>query len=266
MTPDPIYTALITGASVGIGRALAHEFAKDGHNVVLVARRAAALEELAAELSSRHAINARAIGADLTDPAAPQTIYDELREAHVDIDVLVNNAGVGARGEFAELPLERQLQMIQLNVTSLTALTRLFLPGMLMRRRGGVLNVSSTAAFQPGPLMSVYYATKAYVLSFTEGVAEEVAGSGLTITCLAPGPTVSEFAQSADMARSRLFAGPAMSVDEVARAGYEGWKAGKVLVVVGGRNRMMAFVAQRLAPRAYVRRLTKQMNSNLTEA
>ncbi len=263
---DPTLTTLITGASAGIGRALAHEFAKDGYNVVLVARRASALEELAADLSSRYAINARAIGADLADPSGPQRVFDELEAAGVAIDVVVNNAGVGARGAVAELPLDRQLQMIQLNVTALTALTRLFLPGMLQRRHGGVLNVASTAAFQPGPFMSVYYATKAYVLSFTEGVAEEVAGSGLKVTCVAPGPTASEFARTADMTRSRLFSTPAASVEDVARTAYQGWKAGRVLVVVGARNRVTSFIAQRLAPRAYVRRLTGQLNSNITDA
>jgi short-subunit dehydrogenase len=255
-------TVLLPGASSGIGRALAHHFAGDGYDLVLVARRAPALEELARELSMRSRVTARVIAADLTQAAAPQRIFDEVQSAGITVDVVVNNAGVGAQGTVAELTLERQLEMIQLNVASLTALTRLFLPGMLARKRGGVLNVASTAAFQPGPLMAVYYATKAYVLSFTEALAEEVAGSGLRITCLAPGATETEFAATADMTRSRLFAMGGMKVEEVARAGYDGWKRGKPLVIVGATNRMFAFFAQRLAPRRFVRRLIKRMNAN----
>jgi short-subunit dehydrogenase len=162
----------------------------------------------------------------------------------------------------ADLPAARQLAMIQLNVAALTELTRLFLPGMIARRRGGVLNVASTAAFQPGPLMAVYYATKAYVLSFTEALAEEVAETPLRITCLCPGPTATEFAAAADMQRSRLFATAGMEAGAVARAGFRGWKQRQVLVIPGTRNHLLAILAQRLVPRAYIRRITKRLNAN----
>jgi uncharacterized protein len=178
----------------------------------------------------------------------------------VQIDVLVNNAGFGLHGSFAELPLDRQLQMIQLNITALTDLTRRFLPGMLQRGRGGVLNVASTAGFQPGPLMAVYYATKAYVLSFSEALAEEVAGTALRISCLAPGATATEFADVAGMQKTRLFRAGAMNAVEVARAGYDGWQRGKVLVIPGVTNRLGAF-SVRLAPRAMVRKIVKGLNS-----
>jgi short-subunit dehydrogenase len=200
------------------------------------------------------------MAADLAIPEGPQALHAKLEQEGLVIDVLVNNAGFGMQGPFDQIPLERQLAMIQLNVTSLTALTRLLLPGMMARNRGGVLNVGSTAGFQPGPLMAVYYATKAYVLSFTEAIAEEVSGSGLKITCLAPGPTVTGFATEAAMTGSRLFKAGAMSADDVARIGFEGWKDGKTLVIAGTRNRIGAF-SLRLAPRAMVRKVVKRLNT-----
>ncbi len=252
-------TALITGASAGIGRDLARLFAADGHNLVLVARRAEALRALADELAREHRIQAATIAVDLAKPDAPARIQSELSRAGTSIDVVVNNAGFGLQGTVAELPLERQLDMIQVNVTALTALTRLFLPAMLQRNRGGILNVASTAAFQPGPLMAVYYATKAYVESFTEALAEEVKGTGLRITCLCPGPTATEFAEAAAIADTNLFRGRTMTSADVARIGYDGWKNGKVLVVSGLSNKVgMSLV--RMAPRSMVRRLVKRLN------
>ena len=176
------------------------------------------------------------------------------------VDVLVNNAGFGARGAVAELDAERQLGMIQLNVTALTHLTRLFLPPMLERRRGGILNVGSTAGFQPGPNMSVYYATKAYVLSFTEGLAEEVAGTGVKVTCLAPGATDTGFASEADMEGTRLFQLGTMTSEAVAEAGFNGFRAGKTLVVPGLKNKATA-ASVRFVPRAAVRKLVKSLQS-----
>jgi short-subunit dehydrogenase len=173
--------------------------------------------------------------------------------------VLVNNAGVGMQGRFDQLALDRQLAMIQLNVTSLTALTRLWLPGMLARDAGGILNVASTAAFQPGPLMTVYYATKAYVLSFTEAIAEEVSASSLKICCLCPGPTETGFAAEAGIKGSRLLKGGAMSADVVARAGFDGWTRGTRIVIPGAANRVGVF-ATRLAPRRMTTRVTKRLN------
>jgi hypothetical protein len=176
------------------------------------------------------------------------------------IDVVVNNAGFGLHGTVAELSLDRQLQMIQLNVTVLSELTRLFIPGMLERNRGGVLNVGSTAAFQPGPLMAVYYATKAYVVSFTEALAEEVAGSAVRVSCLAPGPTATGFAEEAKMTDTRLFKMGMMEASEVARIGYEGWSRGKVLIVPGITNQLGVF-GVRFMPRSVVLKLIKRLNT-----
>jgi hypothetical protein len=260
MPPTDSATVLITGASSGIGRALAHLFARDGYTLVLAARRATALEELATELSRQYQATVRVIAIDLADPVAAVRLHEQLQRERMAIDVLVNNAGVGAQGAFAALPLERQLQMIQLNVVALTALTRLLLPSMLERGRGGVLNVGSVAAFQPGPFMSVYFATKAYVVSFSEAIADELSGSGLRVSCLAPGPTATEFAAEAGAAELRVFQGDTMTVDEVARIGYEGWKQGKPLVIAGTRNRWRAFLV-RLVPRAWVRKAVRDLNT-----
>jgi len=255
------YTVLVTGASSGIGRDLAKLFAADGHHLVLVARRVDMLRALADELTGRYGITALTLDADLAAPDAPSQLFADLERRGVSVDVVVNNAGFGLQGPIAELPLSRQIDMIQVNVTALTALTRLFVPGMLQRNRGGVLNVASTAAFQPGPLMAVYYATKAFVESFTEALAEEVAHSALKVSCLCPGPTVTEFAQAANITNSNLFRGRTMSSIDVARIGYEGWKRGKVLVVPGFSNKFgMALV--RVSPRPMVRRIVKRLNGS----
>jgi short-subunit dehydrogenase len=211
-------------------------------------------------MSAAHAVRVTAMAIDLARAAGPMAVYERLREAAIEIDVLVTNAGAGMRGAFTSLPIERQMEMIQLNVSSLTELTGLLLPGMIERRRGGVLNVGSTAGFQPGPLMAVYYASKAYVVSFTEALADELAGSGLRVTCLAPGPTATGFAAAAGATTATLFKGDVMNVDDVARVGYEGWKAGRSLVIAGRRNRLRAF-AVRLLPRATVLRAVRQLNT-----
>ncbi len=253
-------TALITGASSGIGRAFAHLFARDGYGLVLVARRGDALEELAAELSREHGVTVRVMAVDLALVDAPARLAADLQQAGVGVDVLVNNAGFGLQGAFAALPVDRQLQMIHLNVAALTALTRLFLPAMIARGGGGILNVGSTAGFQPGPFMAVYYATKAYVVSFSEALADELSGSGLRVTCLAPGPTATAFAAEAGATESRLFQGSAMSVDEVARIGYKAWRQGKFLVIAGRRN-WWRTLAVRLLPRATVRRIVRGLTT-----
>jgi short-subunit dehydrogenase len=254
------HTALITGASSGIGRELARRFAADGHDLVVVARRAAALDTLVGEVTRAYGVKASAISEDLAQPAGARHIYDELLRDGTTIDVVVNNAGFGLHGTVAQLPLDRQLEMIQVNVTALTELTRLFLPAMLERNRGGVLNVGSTAGFQPGPMMAVYYATKAYVVSFTEALAEEVAGSALRVSCLAPGPTATGFAEEANMTETRLFRLGTMSAADVARIGYEGWKRSKVLVVPGVTNRLGVALV-RVSPRLAVRKLLKHLNT-----
>jgi short-subunit dehydrogenase len=254
-------TALITGASSGIGRDLAREFAADGYDVVLVARHPAALHQLAEELTRAHGMSARVMPADLSETSAARELYDDLAQTAATIDVVVNNAGFGLQGAFAGHDTERITAMIQVNVAALTELTRLFLPGMLSRNRGGVLNVASTAAFQAGPFMAVYYATKAYVLSFTEAIAEEVSGTALRVSCLAPGPTATGFAEAAQMQNTRLFkrAGT-MTSAEVARIGYAGWKRGKTIVIPGLSNRAGAAMV-RFSPRAIVRKVVKNLNT-----
>jgi len=242
-------TALVTGASGGIGLEIARVLAPD-HDLVLVARSAAKLDAVATELGG-----ARVIAADLSDPSAAGKIVAEVPE----VDVLVNNAGVGDFGAFASVDLDRTLAMIQLNVTSLTALTRRYLPGMLERSHGRVLNVASTASFQPGPLMAVYYATKSYVLSFTEAVAEEVRGTGVTVTALCPGPTASGFQAAADMELSPLVANRKLpSAADVARYGVRAMEKGDVVAVPGAMNKIMA-TSVRFTPRPVLRRLVRKM-------
>jgi hypothetical protein len=229
---------------------------------VLLARREEALRTLADTLRARYDVAAPVLPADLSRPGAAETVRDELRARDLTVDVLVNNAGVGARGRFAELDAQRQVDMVQVNVTALTHLARLLLPGMLERGRGGLLNVASTAAFQPGPHMSVYYATKAYVLSFSEGLAEEVAGRGVSVTCLAPGPTRTAFVEAADMAETPLFRlGAPMAPDAVARAGYDGFRAGDTIVVPGWPNKLGAFLT-RVTPRPVARKVAAWLNTS----
>ena len=252
-------TVLITGASAGIGWELAKRFAADKSDLVLVARRQERLDQLAAELRERHGVAVRTLAADLARPSAPQELFDRLAGDGVTVDVVVNNAGFGQVGPVAEIPLERQLDEVRVNVLALLCLTRLFLPGMLQRGRGGVLNVASTAAFQPGPFLAVYYATKAFVLSFTEALADEVAGRGLHVTCLCPGPTATEFAQVADMQQAPMFKLAAMSAEAVAVAGYRAFRRGKLLVVPGALNWLGTF-GNRFVPRAVGRQIARRLN------
>ncbi|HOA75928.1 MAG TPA: SDR family oxidoreductase [Phycisphaerae bacterium] len=246
---------LITGASSGIGLELAKLFAADGDRLILVARRADKLEALADELRRNYGTQVQVIVADLRRPEAPQEIFDVVQSGGQPVDVLVNNAGFGARGRFVELDPQRQADMIQVNVTAPTRLARLFLPGMLQRNRGGILNVASTAAFQPGPYMSVYYATKAYILSFSEALAEEVRRTNVRISCLAPGPTITEFGDVADMSATKAFRHWVMEAEPVARAGYNAFRRGKALVVPGKLNRV-GTLAVRFMPLSLARKVT----------
>jgi short-subunit dehydrogenase len=252
-------TALVTGASYGIGRELAMLCARDGCDLVLVARSKDRLDELAEELRSRHTISIWAIPLDLTEPGSPQMLYGETERAGIEIDILVNNAGYGYAGAFAEGETDMQVDMVQLNVTALTHLTRLFLPSMLTRGRGRILNVASTAAFQPGPFMAVYYATKAFVLSLSEALAEECRGRGVTVTALCPGPTATEFQSRAGTADSGLRRLGVMDARTVAEQGYRGMRAGKAIVVNGFFNRLLV-QSVRLAPRSVVRKVTSCLN------
>lgn len=252
-------SVVITGASSGIGRELAKCFAADGSRLVLIARHRHALQSLADDLRMSHKTHSEVLPADLAEPGAPSRIFEHLRSNGTRVDVLVNNAGFGANGEFTELSLERQLQMVQVNVMALMHLTGLFLPAMLTRGRGGVLNVASTAALQAGPGMAVYYATKAFVLSFTEALTEEVAGKGVVVSSLCPGPTHTNFAEAAGARNSRLFTAAAMSAEEVARIGHRAFRRGKAIELPGLRNKLLAF-SVRLAPRAVARRIAGFLN------
>jgi uncharacterized protein len=252
-------TALITGASSGIGRALAYLFAQDGYTLVLAGRHASTLETLRAELVATHRVTAHCISVDLATAGGADLLHAQLLHERLSIDVLVNNAGVGLQGAFVDLPLDRQLQMMTLNVTSLVSLTRLLLPAMAQRERGGVLNVGSMAGFQPGPYMAVYYATKAFVVSFSEAISDELKGSGVVVSCLAPGPTATGFATEAGVTHAPLFRGELMTADEVARLGYEGWKRGKSLIITGARNRRR-YLLTKIMPRSIVRRVVRRLN------
>ena len=242
-------TALITGASGGIGYELAKFFARDHHNLVLVARSADKLAQVATELQV-HGGTVKTIALDLAPPPGPKFLFDQL--AGTPIDILVNNAGFGTFGEFAQMPEEEILGQIQLNVTALTQLTRLFLPPMVQRRSGRIMNVASTAAFQPGPGMAVYYATKAYVLSFSEAIANELRHSGVTVTCFCPGATHTGFAKRAGTEKSRLFKQlGAMDADKVALDGYRALMEGRTVAISGVHNWLVA-QSTRFAPRRLV--------------
>jgi short-subunit dehydrogenase len=255
-----VETVLITGASSGIGRELAKCFAADGCRLILLARKRHALQELADELRKTHKTQSEILPADLAEPSAPGNIFAHLQGHGTKVDVLVNNAGFGAQGQFAQLPADRQLDMLQVNITALTHLTRLLLPAMIARRHGGVLNVASTAAFQPGPGMAVYYATKAFVLSFTEAIAEELKGTGVIVSALCPGPTDTNFAAEANARFSNLFKKRAMSAEAVARIGHGAFRQGRVVAIAGLRNQLLAF-SVRLAPRSLVRKIAKALNT-----
>ena len=242
-------TALITGASGGIGYELAKLFAKDHHHLVLVARNGSRLAQVGDELQRQFGITVRTLALDLAVTTVPQSLFDELRRHGVKVDILVNNAGYGKFGEFAEVALEESAGQIQLNIAALTYLTRLFLGPMLERGSGKIMNVASTAGFQPGPLMAVYYASKAYVISFSEALANELAGKGVTVTCLCPGATETGFAGRAGNDQSRLFKKlRPMEAKTVARAGYQGLLKGKTIVIPGLHNWLVA-ESVRFSPR-----------------
>jgi short-subunit dehydrogenase len=251
-------TVLITGASYGIGKELAELYAKDGYHLVLIARSKDKLQKLAEDFSAKYKIEVKVIVKDLEDPSKAYEIYEEVRKEGIQVDYLVNNAGFGLYGEFIKTELHDELHMIDLNIKTLTALTKLFLPEMIRNRRGGILNVASTAAFQPGPLMAVYYATKAYVLSFTEALANELKGTGVKVTALCPGPTETGFSERAHLEQSKLFQTGVMCARDVARIGYKGFLQGKTLVIPGFKNRLLSFCV-RFLPRKAVTQIVRHI-------
>ena len=254
-------TSLITGASSGLGEQFARLSSADGSDVVLVARNVEKLNTLANTLEGEHGIRAIVLDRDLSLPESPDAIADELSAGGIDIDVLINNAGFGTWGLFTETSASEERQMIAVNVMALTMLTKRLAPGMVIRRRGRIMNVASTAAFQPGPLMAAYYATKAYVLSLSEALANELEGTGVTVTCLCPGPTRTGVQSRARMGRSRLFNTlSVMDAEQVAREGYDGMKAGRRLVVPGLMNKLTAQSA-RFVPRRMVTKVVRRINA-----
>jgi len=253
-------TALITGASSGIGYELAKLFAQDHSSLVLVARNKSALDQLAAELSAKQGITVTVIVKDLAQHSSCEEILWELREKRIHIDVLVNNAGLGFHRPFLETDLSGIQEMMQVNMVALTHLTRELLPPMIEKRKGIICNVASTAAFQPGPLMAVYYATKAYVLWLSEAIANELEGTGVSVTAICPGPTTTEFQKRAGMQRSKLL-DRVMDAASVAEIGYKGMRKGKTIVITGMRNKLLA-QSVRLGPRKVVTQIVRKLQEN----
>lgn len=262
--PGEGQTALVTGASAGIGVDLAECFAREGYNLVLTARSEGALTEVANRLAQAHGVKAVAIAQDLGAIGGGSALYEAIKSRSIDIDVVVNNAGYGHAGALTSSDLATQLGMIDLNVRALVELTYLYWDGMLKKRRGGVLNVASTAAFQPGPLMANYYASKAYVLSFSEAIWEEARGTGVHVSCLCPGPTVSKFRERAGTGKTRLAqASKVMASGPVARMGYEAWKRNQPVKVTGGRNAFQAGLVKYI-PRKTLLRMVRNIQSPAT--
>ena len=260
-TSNPFYspkTALITGASSGIGLELAHLFARDGYRLVLLARNRNTLRQIGDDLQSRYSVTVRIAPKDLAHPATPAELYQELQESGIVLDVLVNNAGFGVAGPFQNTDWNQEAEMMQVNMVAATQLVKLFLP-QIRAREGKIMNVASTAAFQPGPFMSVYYASKAYLLSFSEALAEEMEGTGVTITCLCPGPVKTNFQRRAYLEGTAMLNSPMLvDVRDVARIGYEGMKQGKRLVIPGWKNRLGVEML-RISPRTMVTKVVRKL-------
>ncbi len=250
--------ALITGASKGIGYELAKVFAREGWNLILVARSSEKLKEFAAKLSSEHGVAVHLIVKDLGEPQGAEELFRECDAKSLRVDALVNNAGVGSFGNFSETDLLWESKLLDLNISSLTKLTKFFLKPMIARGGGFILNVASTAAFQPGPLMAVYYASKAYVLSFSEAIADELAGSKVSVTALCPGATKTGFQDAARMQPSKLFKKHAMAAADVAEQGYEAMIQGKRIVIPGVKNWVMATLVK-FVPRRIVMKLVRKI-------
>lgn len=258
--PDAPETVLVTGASYGIGKELAECFAADGSRLILVARSRETLPALAAELKARYGVDSLVVCQDLGCPAAADEIMREIDEQGWPVHVLVNNAGFGEHGRFQDISIERQLAMVQLNVGALMHLTHLVLPQMTERRRGAILNVGSTAAFQPGPYAAVYFASKAFVLSFSDALHEEVRRFNISVTCLCPGPTQTNFGNASGMNQTRIFRWTSMTAKDVAHAGHRGLRRGRSLVIPGLLNKLLAW-GTRFAPRGMLLRIAGYFNN-----
>jgi short-subunit dehydrogenase len=250
------HTALVTGASSGIGAEMARVLAEHGHNLVLVARRAERLEALRAELELRYGISAVVISADLSGSNAGQELYNDVSRSNIEINILVNNAGFNVYGPFTETDLESERRMIQVNVVAVVELTKRFARDMVQRGFGRILNLGSTGSFAPAPLDSLYAASKAFVLSFSEALAEELKGTGVAVTVLCPGPTETEFAASAGMLETKIFSGRLMPAQKVAAIGYRAMMRGQTTVIAGLANQFQ-ILSMRFAPRALVAKVAK---------
>ena len=247
--------ALITGASSGIGRELVLLMAAKGHALVLVARRSEQLKQLAEEITAQYKTNVHVIAKDLTSPTAADEIYEETNKRGLAIDILINNAGFGDFGSYLCTDPNKELQMLQLNIIALTRLTKLFLPNMVLRHSGHVMNLASVAAFMPGPYMTVYYATKAFVLSYTEALAEELHQTGIKITAFCPGPVATKFEKTSQLEKSGLFKKQKIAdAAAVAKNAYQAMMKGKVVAVNGFQYKTMLFFMN-FAPRAVVRKM-----------
>ncbi len=247
---SPRRTALVTGASSGIGLEMARLLAREGFNLVLVSRCAEQLTQMADSLRAEDSVDVHAIARDLSQPCSADGLCRELSQRSLRIDALINTAGFAMRGEFAETDPAAQLQLLQLNVVSLTHLTRLLLPPMLQQRWGRILNVASISAYIPGPLMATYFASKAYVLSFSESLANELAGTGVSVTALCPGPTHTGFEKRAGLTQTKAFRKRVMCPEKVAHVGFEAMMKGKRVVVAGMWNKLrmlpVPFVPRRM--------------------
>lgn len=252
-------TVLITGGSSGIGYELAQVFGHNNYNLILVANDKNKLQIAENKLKS-HGFSVRTVSMDLADPQSPTKIYEYLQKEEIRIDILVNNAGFATYGEFAEIDLDRELSELQVNIVALTHLTKLFLPDMLKAKNGKVLNVASTAAFAPGPFMAVYYASKAYVLSFSQALNSELENTGVHVTALCPGPTDTGFVKRGGIENSKLFHGKNLTASSVANAAYDGLMKNKLIVVPGFRDKLM-IQALRLAPRDFVLKVVKNIQT-----
>lgn len=253
--------ALVTGASSGIGEQIAIRLARRGYDLLLVARDARRLNGIAEELAREHHVETVPFVVDLAVPNAAQLIADRVSALGADVEILVNDAGYAVHGAFAETSPLAETTMLQVNVMALVELTKLFLPGMVERRRGRVLNVSSTAAFFSGPFMAAYYASKAFVLSFSEALAAELQRSGVTVTVVCPGPTMTRFATVAGVTETPLFRRASMSASDVADGAVTALFAGKRLAIIGFRNKLVAF-SSRLAPRRTLTAITRRLNES----
>lgn len=251
-------TVLITGASSGIGKALAHHFAKDGYQLVLAARGVAKMQALADDLQKQFKVAVNVIGADLETNDGAAKLHADVKARGITLSALVNNAGYGSFGEFKDAALASELAMMQLNMNTVVVLTKLFLPDLLATQ-GKILNTASTAAFQPGPYMAVYYATKSFVLSFSEAIASELEDTGVTVTALCPGPTASGFQDKADLGNSALVKGKKLPTsEEVAALGYQAMQRGQRVYIPGFVNWAMA-QSMRFTPRNLATKVVKTL-------